>query len=1181
MWPHVRPKEGTIIEFHAVVRGGDGNKMGRTLGTILVAAASFWVGGAVGAAYGSFTGALAAGAVAVVGGIMVNRLFPPPKPPTEPGEESPTYAIEGGTNQMRRYEPFVRIMGTHKIFPDFGAQPYNEFQGEDQYGYYIFDLGYNDVDIALEDMKLGDTPLSSFTGVQYEISGADGKLTLFPGNVDTVAGEALTAAVGWIQRTSSDNAAVLAVEITGLLFSINNDGNIGTQSVTIEINYRKVGTTTWFPVVGYDDTLPASIQALIALSESEEEGYIAFIAKEMVRNLEVGSGTDGKITMWNNNRKPLRRTYSWPVAEGQYEIRVRRVSADSTDEKHISDIAWSQLRTYQPDTADYTGRKRIALKVRATGQISGSLPAFNCIVRAKTLAWNGSSWVNIETSNPAWWYLNTLRGQALNGRRIWGALADDSTLDIEGIKAFATWCDQQGLTFNAVWDQQTSVFDVLQAIALMGRGTPSWGTGKLGVVWDAPDLPITAVFGMHNIVAGSFEIEYSTEDLADVVEGEFINPDLDWQRDYVRTVVPGALTETNTRRVELFGCTDKELAAEQTNLYAATNAYRNRRYKWTCDWEAMPSARGDVVELSHDLASLDYSGRLVEGSSDTQLVLPIVVPLYISGAFVVIVKPDGSFATYAVQAGTGETNTLTLVSTLPFDPSDDADHPVYDYRWLYGPTATPGKKVKIDSFRPVDERHVELTAIDELPIFYTAKDNPYTYTPPTPLFGQTPVIKSLTLTPTAVRAGKGYLVQVGVSWVVEGGFSVTDVAIAVGEGPLMAHASNLRGTSTDITIEDRQEVEVQITVFSNLGRLAGSAKASVTQFIDFTGSKVPGDVSNFFISGKLFTWDEVPDLDVVGYKLRFHLGNRTTWEDASPLHEGVITEHDWEAATLPLDDGVVTYLIKAIDAAGQESETPAVIVQGLGDETVANVLEVIDYRDLGWPGTITGGTIVSGSIEADTTTAFYGPNDADPFYEPSDAAIFYPADEYEELTFDADIVVPSAPLYGSVLTVQHVLAGDGHYVEWKQDGVGPFYTMDDSDVFYTSDSDPLYDVSSEFIPWTGARVIEPGDRYFFRLRASGGPVQGVFDEFLVTIDAPDIEEEFNNIVIAAPSGTRLPITKPFTSIKSVQGTLEDDGGDAVTIEIVDRDPDLGPLVRTLDADKIAVSGRADFRVKGW
>ena len=57
------------------------------------------------------------------------------------------------------------------------------------------------------------------------------------------------------------------------------------------------------------------------------------------------------------SRKPLRKTFRREVLQGQYEVRVRRVSADETFDVYISNLNWTQLRTYQPDQADYTGQK--------------------------------------------------------------------------------------------------------------------------------------------------------------------------------------------------------------------------------------------------------------------------------------------------------------------------------------------------------------------------------------------------------------------------------------------------------------------------------------------------------------------------------------------------------------------------------------------------------------------------------------------------------------------------------------------------------------------------------------------------------------------------------------------------------------------------------------------------------
>jgi hypothetical protein len=78
----------------------------------------------------------------------------------------------------------------------------------------------------------------------------------------------------------------------------------------------------------------------------------------------------------------------------------------------------------------------------------------------------------------------------------YGAGLPDARIDVEAIKAWGAWCDAEGLCFDAVIDAPISLADLLSRIALSGRASPTWATGKLGVVWEDRDDPAVAVFGM-------------------------------------------------------------------------------------------------------------------------------------------------------------------------------------------------------------------------------------------------------------------------------------------------------------------------------------------------------------------------------------------------------------------------------------------------------------------------------------------------------------------------------------------------------------------------------------------------------------------------------------------------------------------------------------------------------------
>lgn len=963
LWGTTRPKPGTIINIYAIAQ----EDAIRIVASIAVVAFATWVVGPAGLGLaGTFWGGVITAGIVVVGGILVNKLFPPPVPKLNElrGEqESPTYSISGGQNRFRRYEPMPVIMGTHIFFPDLGAQPFTEFVGEEQYLYQVFDLGFNDYE-SMTDFRIGQEPIGNFHGVEMEISNSTGVLTLFPTNVDTVVGQNLEYNVEVI-KTTSPNTTQICLDIAGTAFGIDDNGNMYTVYTAFEIHWRAVGASTWIPLEYVSDTIP-TIETFPASSWLGKW----FVKSELYASIVNNFGyLAGRIVIANGNRKPVRRGVKWTVDQGQYEVRVKRITPVSTDIKVTQDFALSTVKSYQPDTADYNGRKRIALKIRASGQLNGIVDAFNFIAKTRTEVWNGSSFVTQHTSNPAWWFLAACRGKTVDTKRRWGGGLADARIDIEGIKLWGAYCDAQSLSFNGIYDRQVSVYEMLTDISLLGKATPSWATGKIGVVIDKSDLPVTAVFGMHNIVAGSFQILYAAEDPSDVVELEFIDPAMSWERNFVRAQVPGTTTHLKVRKVQAFGLTNVSLASRLANLYAATNYYRARKYRWISDWEAMPSSRGDVVELSHDLASLDYSGRFIEGGSATSLVLNRTVPLYGGGSFIVIVRPDGQFQAFAINSGAGETNTLTPGSSLPggWNPWADVNHVPYDYRWLYGATATPGRKVKIESFRPSGERNVEIVAIDEDPNYYAWEFNPVE-TPTPPIFGLFILLQNLQIIPQGFKTGTGYAVECVLTWDAYGDYMFADIMAIFGQGDQYVHvASDVKGvTYSGLIVPNQTWITVQVTGYTQLGRLGKKSTVVATKYIDVT--TCPSTPQGFFLEANTFHWIPVSDFDVIGYVIKFNYGNNNSWGTGTVIYQGWESTDQFTAQSLPV--GQVTFMIAAVNSWKVESCTPAYFyanVQSPGDGIIDD--EVSVGADLAWCGTIVGGEISADGtqIEADNT----------------------------------------------------------------------------------------------------------------------------------------------------------------------------------------------------------------------
>lgn len=340
----------------------------------------------------------------------------------------------------------------------------------------------------------------------------------------------------------------------------------------------------------------------------------------------------------------------------------------------------------------------------------------------------------------------------------------------------------------------------------------------------------------------------------------------------------------------------------------------------------------------------------------------------------------------------------------------------------------------------------------------------------------------------------------------------------------------------------------------------------------------PPDIRNLSISGSVLSWSlprRVPDL--AGFVFRFHYGSNLDWNSGTPLHTGLITESPYDLITRP--GGVVSIMGKAIDTTGNVSKYAANIVMNLGDPPVANVIEQWDFNALGWPfasGEQSGWTIVSGKPSADAVDSLYGTDDQS-FYG-SDGDSFYDASAYGRMIYVSSEISVSAALAGSIMTLVFQALGTDVRVDYRLAGPGSLYEADNSS-FYGDDADPFYGPPGAWQPWPG-QIVAANEIYQFRVTIGAGVVRGILQGLAVTIDAPDINESIADVVVAA-AGTVVPYTKPYSSIKVVQATLQANGSGAVTVEVNKTNP-LAPVIKAYNSAHTAVSGATvDIVLQGY
>ena len=1135
-WDTVVPENGQIINVKAEVAGGGGGGSNtfQIVAMIAVVALAIsapylltayaGVGGLVtGATAGVFSGTLTmagsllSAGIMIAGSLLVNSVFAAQVPSMDmnsmggTSDTSSTYSLSGGSNRARPYESMPVIMGNHRFSPDMASMSYTEYDGDDQYLYQIFHNGINRVDLS--QWKIGTNVIENYKDYEWSYIDSDGKLSSFPGNVDSIAGSELTFADDWITRTTSANTYKFAIDIEGVLFKANDQGGLDSTSVTISIQYRPVGTSTWLTpsTIIANGSKGFTTGTLTTTSVNtypdaywDEDGTYHQGTVKVITNKKWVAGAGGEVKITGASQKTRRATlFITPASTGQFEVRVKRLTADSTSTKIQNKTYWSVLKSYQEDNADYTNQYRVGLTIRANEQLNGSIQQLSAYAESYARYYNGSSWVTGKTSNPAHWFMHFAKGlQNSAGKTLFGVGLTDSQIDLDSLVAWASFCNTEGLTFNAVLDGSQTAADILSAIAKCGFASPTWASGKLGVVWDARNQSPVAAFGMSNIIKNSFEIRYITEQLADEIVVRYVNPDNDWKQDEVRVVVQGVDNPVRTTTVDIFGCTNTTMAGKFANYLAAQQYYRRRRITWDCDFEGFVCQRGDVVLLSHDLTQWGYSGRIVAVNGNV-VTLDRKVPRTGANEYLMIKEPDGTMTTYIASSETGDDDTLTLTST----PTLQSGYETMDHIWFFSPLATPGKKVKIISIQPISESRIQIVATDEDPAFYSAWDGSWIEPQQSSLLlNNTPVVSNVRCN-EMLYVGTDSVVKshVSVIWDVRGAWERANISYKIGDDPWTTFTT----TSTSFEFDTDKIGQLDVKIVPTYSLLSGAPVESEFYLygVQSSVSDVTGLV-NFFRQGRtVIKWDLLNDPRLIEYEIR----KGTNYESAQILGKIITNEFT--------TDGDGTYWITAY-AGNVYSENPSSILIE-GSTLVENIVESWDEEATGWSGTLSGGAVIDGT----NITLSGSPISATGSYEiPSSHIVDVGTSQacnvsvtYRMFAENPNDLFSTIPVFSQIPSLIGVYAGQADVK--IQIAIAP-----DSGVF---------GAWQDFVPGTyiGRKFKVKANLYSYNEQ-----IRPVLDVLTFTVDMPDRVDRGTNITATA-GGISISYVKPFQIIPNVQVTV--------------------------------------------
>lgn len=692
MWSRVRVKPGHVV----LCRRLPGREAVRAVAMIALVAFAFSTGpfgllGLTGLTAGTFAAVAVQAGVVMLGTLLINKVLPPARARLSSYEQQTgsTYSLQGGRNRLRPYEPFGLLLGVTRVVPDFAAQPFTWFAGDEQYQAVRLAAGINCG--SVDQLKIGVTPLASFTDVQESRVGLPSGNSVLPfwSDVDTQAGALLDAPASpgaWVTRTSSPGAVMLVVDVVAQLYSMSSSGALNNATLDIELERRLLPGGAWVPLL-------------------------------------AGGAS---VTLSSKSTKVVRRSLSSPMlAAGQYEVRVRKVTANVSTTSASNQVEWVSLKTYQEDPTSGLQGPQVALAIKASGQLSGMLDEVSWLATQRAApVWNGAAWVDEVTRNPGAHILLLARGIFGDDGRLQAGLGlPDSQIDIETLQAFMLHCAAQGYVFDHWVDSQLSCIELLEAIAAAGLGSISFHPGKLSVVWLAEDQPIEAVVTMGNIKAGTFRVDYTTAATSDELEVSWFDRDADWANRSLRIKAPGVGTPRETARLAPMGATTEAAAVRAARLAMAQNIYQRKGVSWEMDLEHLAFRRYSVIALSHDLTQWGYSGR-VQAAQDVAGVVTLQLddevpfqPLAAARSIGLRIPGEQGYRVFEVEAFTGVSSVITLADAWPVGvplPGSSTANPAHDTLWIYDFSATPGKRLRVTEIEPApDLKGARITAVPE------------------------------------------------------------------------------------------------------------------------------------------------------------------------------------------------------------------------------------------------------------------------------------------------------------------------------------------------------------------------------------------------------------------------------------------------------------------------------------
>ena len=636
-----------------------------------------------------------------------------------------------------------------------------------------------------------------------------------------------------------------------------------------------------------------------------------------------------------------------PKVPGEYKVRIVRANSRSYNTTAISDALTVLNIASRIDTQPIITLKRhtfLELKVKATGQLNGSIQNLSAVCTSVLDTFDGTNWVKAPTNNPAWVFADIITGQVAKK-----PLAK-SRLHTPSLYEWAVYCDEiptsgalytyveKRYTSNFILDFDTTVQNLLAQVSGSAQASLNLIDGKYGVLLDVNRLNPVQVFTQRNSTGFSSSKVFTSRPHG--LKVSYIDPQSSWQVNEI-VVYDNGYTQANATELEeiqTFACTQVEQAWRFGRYFLAQNKLRQETISIKVDFENLVCTRGDYVVITQD-------AMLVGGT-------PARVKTVVGNRITIDEGLETGLLSYGftfrANDGLIYTDTLTVINSTTFD-LDGLDFPEVGNLIVIGEVGSITYDCIVKAITPQDNFTAVLTLVEKAEAIYTIEStdtipgyDPRISATVNPDFSPPSEVENLQVVLNSYNIkSASYEYFVDLAWGAPIGVAYELFEVYVDDGGGYDLYTSTTATEHRVIIEQEKLGilhNFKILAVSATGKKLTLGEVGFVSATPLSKTSRPSDVSvfNSDITGEVLQlfWQKIADLDAKEYIIRYSPDTDAAWEQSTLLMK---VSANTSLVTTQARTG--TYFIKATDFNGNESLTDAAVITTIPNLFGLNVLE--------------------------------------------------------------------------------------------------------------------------------------------------------------------------------------------------------------------------------------------------